>query len=214
MSSFEQNIHPSEHSALTHYCAVDSFEKIIQNRTLKCTNLSSMQLNDKFEAKRRKIEYEARRFFIACFSHSEHEIVPFWKNYGGDCLCGKLALKFKNFCTPPTTYDDYPEKFFPHYCLESECKKVELNPNEFFATDSEKSAHDDIIKLLKYKGVLADYRVGLLFEDVKYVEKDKIEDMENITSFHFPEERILLATDTRIFGKLKPNLGHTKLRRG
>ena len=204
MSSFGETTGPSSHSGLTHYCAVDSFKKIILNRTLKCTNLSSMQLNDRFEAKRKNLESETRLFFIACFSHSKHEIVPLWKNYGGDCPSCKVALKFKNFCGPTIADDDdYPLKFFPHYGLETNGTKIELNPEEFFCPGDEKSAHNDYMKTLREEGELANYRARVLFKDVEYVKKCEIDKMDNISHLPLPNGHEVQVKDTLELGRLK-----------
>lgn len=83
------------HEKLLHYCSFDTLQKILENKTLKLSNLEN--LNDIHEKKRKGIEYHAKETFVACFSHCQHEIVPFWYNYGGNQNKDKLLLRIKNF---------------------------------------------------------------------------------------------------------------------
>lgn len=39
------------HKSLLHYCNLETLNYILNNRTLKCSSLDNVNLNDKFEAK-------------------------------------------------------------------------------------------------------------------------------------------------------------------
>ena len=73
---------------LLHYSNFNSLRMIMNNKTLRFSNLNI--LNDKYEAKRKGIEQFAKGVFVACFCHEQHEIVPFWYTYGGDVKQDKL----------------------------------------------------------------------------------------------------------------------------
>lgn len=83
------------HEKLLHYCSFDTLQKILKNKTLKLSNLEN--LNDKHEKKRKGIEPFAKKTFVACFSNCQHEVVPFWYNYGGNQNKDKVLLRIKNF---------------------------------------------------------------------------------------------------------------------
>jgi hypothetical protein len=75
---------------LLHYSNSETLGKIFNYQTLRCRPLNHLELNDQFEAKRIGIEKFAGYFFISCYSHCQHEMVSFWKDYGGN----KNDLKF------------------------------------------------------------------------------------------------------------------------
>lgn len=76
---------------LTHYTSFDSLIKILENMTLKATNLNN--LDDENESKRKGIEEEAKGEFVICFTNKE-ENNYFWEKYGGDIKEEKIAIKF------------------------------------------------------------------------------------------------------------------------
>lgn len=83
-----------KHVSLLHYCSYETLSCILKYKTIRCTALNSTTLNDMFECKRNDIEKFSGSRFISCFSHCQHEIVPFWYNYGGTAKTQKVALRF------------------------------------------------------------------------------------------------------------------------
>lgn len=57
---------------------------ILSKLTLRSSSLVYAKLNDTTEKKRGGVSQFAGSRFITCFSHIDHESVPFWRNYGGD----------------------------------------------------------------------------------------------------------------------------------
>ena len=86
-----------------------AFSCIMGKLTLRCSSLACANLNDPMEKMRVGIEQFAGSKFITCFSHIDHELVPFWMNYGGTSRTQKILLKFKNFSTAfnESIYTDY-----------------------------------------------------------------------------------------------------------
>lgn len=102
---------------LLNYRSFDAMCGLFKNRVLWCTPLNASNLNDQFEAQRKGIEEYAGSFFITCFSHCQHEIVPFWFNYGGQDDKRKVLLKIKNFSADPE------EAIWLDYCLSKDKDK-------------------------------------------------------------------------------------------
>lgn len=96
-----------EYNMLTHYCNINTLLTILTNKTWKCNRLDL--LNDVYESKRLGIEKFAKDYFVACFCHSDYEIVPFWFNYGGNDNRNKVLLRFPNLANTleQIIYDDY-----------------------------------------------------------------------------------------------------------
>ena len=117
-----------KHDYLLHYCSADTLMKIFSNKTFKCSRLNNVELNDQFEAKRKNIEHLANGRYITCFSHCQHEIVPFWQNYGGIDKKNKVLLRFKNFC------DHLADVIETDYCLLPNGMKMYFNGFEYGRT--------------------------------------------------------------------------------
>lgn len=83
------------------YYTVDfnAFACILGKLTLRSSSLTHARLNDPNEKKRIAIERFAVSRYITCFSHIDHELVPFWAYYGGSERSTKILLKFKNFAS-------------------------------------------------------------------------------------------------------------------
>ena len=95
------------YNKLSHYCSLNTLSAILSNRTWKCNRLDL--LNDVYESKRLRIEKFAKDYFVACFCHSDYEIVPFWFNYGGNDNRNKVLLRLPNLSNTlkESIYDDY-----------------------------------------------------------------------------------------------------------
>lgn len=91
---------------------------IMGKLTLRCSSLTYSELNDPEEKARVCVEQFAGSKFITCFSHIDHEIVPFWTNYGGKDRTQKILLKFKNFAS------DFNAAFYTDYALLDGNKKL------------------------------------------------------------------------------------------
>lgn len=96
-----------EYNKLSHYCNLNTLSAILSNKAWKCNRLDL--LNDVYESKRLGIEKFAKDYFVACFCHSDYEIVPFWFNYGGNDNRNKVLLRFPNLSNTleGSIYDDY-----------------------------------------------------------------------------------------------------------
>lgn len=70
---------------------------IFKNKTFRATSLSSAKLNDKMEKSRKGIAQYAGSRLITCFTHMNHESIPFWAYYGGNDKTQKVQLIFDNF---------------------------------------------------------------------------------------------------------------------
>lgn len=117
-----------KYEKLLHYCSIQTLERILHDKTLRCSSLGYIQLNDKFERQRKGIEQYANDFFISCFSNYQQEIVPFWYNYAGDNLKEKVLLKFTNFA------DKVADCFKTNYFLTSENRKMFFLNSEYTKT--------------------------------------------------------------------------------
>ena len=86
----------AEYKQLLHYTNLDSLTYIINGKTLKCNSLKNV--NDQLKQKRKGLEDITGAYYVSCFCHDQHEIVPFWFMYGGDAPDNqKVLLRFKNF---------------------------------------------------------------------------------------------------------------------
>lgn len=86
------------HTNLRHTTSIKSFSYIINDLTLRCSSLTSANLNDQREKERIDIEKYAPSRFISCFSHITHESILFWDMYGDKInKQNNIQLVFKNF---------------------------------------------------------------------------------------------------------------------
>ncbi|SHI24559.1 hypothetical protein SAMN02745823_03844 [Sporobacter termitidis DSM 10068] len=113
---------------LLHYCSMNILGCILNNGTFRCTSLNNVELNDQFEAKRKNVEEFAGSRFIACFSHCQYEIVPFWHNYGGKEKKRKVVLKIKNFS------DNITDVICTDFCYLPSGKKLFFLGDDYKAT--------------------------------------------------------------------------------
>jgi hypothetical protein len=120
-----------------------------------------------------------------------------------------MALSFKNFCPSETISDEEYKnhKIFPHYCLQDDAVCVELRPEEFFAKDDNEGneEHSTIIKRIETDGKKADYKAGLFFIDVEYVERNKIMSENNLIPVYTPDGEMRHIPDGRVLGRYKTN---------
>lgn len=101
---------------------------IMGKLTLRCSSLTYAKLNDPVEKARVGVEQFAGSKFITCFSHVDHEIVPFWTNYGGTDRTQKILLKFKNFTA------DFSATIHTDYALLDGDKKLFFESEELHKT--------------------------------------------------------------------------------
>ena len=118
----------NKHEKLLHYCSIKTLERILHDRTLRCSSLGYLQLNDKFERQRIGIEQYANDYFISCFCNCQHEIVPFWYNYAGENLKEKVLVKFSNFA------DKITDCIETDYFLTAESRKMFFLNKEYEKT--------------------------------------------------------------------------------
>jgi len=99
----------ANYSVMGYTTSIDTIKFIFANKTLRSSSLSNANLNDKMEKQRVGISQFANGRFITCFTHSEHEIIPFWMYYGGKNRERKVQMVFKNFSTSfdNCIYTDY-----------------------------------------------------------------------------------------------------------
>lgn len=90
---------------------------IMRDLTLRSSSLCSANLNDPQEQRRVGITNYAGSKFIVCFSHIDHEQVPFWISYGGSDRATKILLKFKNFA------NNFSGAFYTDYAFIADKKK-------------------------------------------------------------------------------------------
>jgi len=89
------------HKQLLHYTSVDVLNIILNNRTLKCNSLDNV--NDLLEKRRNGIEHLTQVYYVSCFCHNPHEIVPFWYLYGASVEKERrVMLRFENFASRMT----------------------------------------------------------------------------------------------------------------
>ena len=98
---------------------------IFQNHTFRSNNLTYARLNDRMEMRRNGIEPLAACRYITCFSHDEHEAVPFWVSYGMDDKEEKVQLCFNNFA------NDFQEKIYMDYALIANNMKIFYHSDEY-----------------------------------------------------------------------------------
>ena len=101
---------------------------IMRDLTLRSSSLCSANLNDPQEQRRVGITNYAGSKFIVCFSHIDHEQVPFWISYGGSDRATKILLKFKNFA------DNFSGAFYTDYAFIADKKKVFFSGTEYERT--------------------------------------------------------------------------------
>lgn len=112
MTLFAINPISAKHKKLLHYTDFDTLKLILNNKTLQFSNLEI--LNDRHEAKRRGVEQFAKYVFVSCFSNYQHEVVPFWLNYGKGENESKVLLKITNFS------NDFENCFFTDFYIAGE----------------------------------------------------------------------------------------------
>lgn len=86
-----------KYSCMNYTASIDTMKLILENRTLRSSSLTYAKLNDKMEKQRTGISQFAGSRYITCFSHNEHESIPFWAYYGGNIKEEKIQMRFKNF---------------------------------------------------------------------------------------------------------------------
>ena len=63
---------------------IDTMNMIFRNKTFRSSSRSNEKLNDAMEKQRIGVEEFDCSRFVTCFSHINHESVPFWTNYVKD----------------------------------------------------------------------------------------------------------------------------------
>lgn len=101
---------------------------IFENMTIRSSSLSNVKLNDSKEKERIGVSQFAGGRFITCFSHIDHESVPFWVYYGGNEKAKKVLLKFDNFAR------HINECINTDYCLITDDKKLFFYSDEYKQT--------------------------------------------------------------------------------
>ena len=139
---------------------IDTMNMIFRNKTFRSSSLSNEKLNDAMEKQRIGVEEFDCSRFVTCFSHINHESVPFWTNYGKDIRTDKVLLQFRNFA-----------KDFNKY-IRTDFVKVKDNKQCFFKSQNYRRTinSQSNVNLANY-----DIRVSIdsinVF-DVEYVEHD------------------------------------------
>jgi hypothetical protein len=122
------NEETKKHNRMCYSTDLHTLGLIIQNMTLRSSSLTSAKLNDQKEKDRVGVSQFAKGRFITCFSHIDHESVPFWAYYGGTEKSKKLLLKFNNFAK------HIDECICTDYCLIAEDKKLFFYSDEYHQT--------------------------------------------------------------------------------
>lgn len=201
----------SAYSVLGYTTSIDTLKCIFQNKTLRSSSLTNAKLNDKMEKQRVGISQFAHGRYITCFTHCEHEITPFWMNYGGGKKERKIQLIFKNFSS---TLGDC---IFMDYAILPNAGKVFFYSTEYKRTLSANSA---VARLAGIKQINTDYDIrncirGISMFDIEYVSADSAE----LTDDYSARTNIVIAKnlskkeetfnikafDPNILGKQKTN---------
>lgn len=142
----------TEDLELLHYTSTEVLGFILNDKTLKCNGL--INVNDLYEKERRGIEQYAASYYVACFCHCQHEIVPFWSLYGGKETKKKVLLRFENFSNK---LDQVIDK---SYALTSDSKRIFFNDQDILNAGMS-NVHD-----------------GFQFENREHLIIQKIQDVE------------------------------------
>lgn len=116
------------HERMCYTTNLDTMQLIFKNMTLRSSSLTNAKLNDKMEKERVGISQFAGSRYITCFSHINHESVPFWVYYGGSQKTQKVLLKFRNCAS------SFKNFFNIDYCLNDENRKVFFYSNNYKRT--------------------------------------------------------------------------------
>lgn len=87
----------TQHNVMGYTTDIATMRLIFQNKTFRSSSLSNVNLNDSMERQRVGVSEFSSSRFITCFTHQDHECVPFWMNYGKNIRENKVLLQFKNF---------------------------------------------------------------------------------------------------------------------
>jgi hypothetical protein len=117
-----------KHDRMCYTTDVGTVGLIFENMTIRSSSLSNVKLNDYKEKERIGVSQFANGRFITCFSHIDHESVPFWAYYGGNDKTKKVLLKFENFAR------HIDECINMDYCLIADNKKLFFYSDEYKQT--------------------------------------------------------------------------------
>ena len=120
-----------------------AFSFIFRKLTLRSSSLTYAKLNDTTEKQRVGISQFAGSRFITCFSHINHESVPFWRDYGGNNNSRKMLLKFNNF----SSY--FCNAIHTDYCLLDGDKKLFFESEIFHSTVNQNGILGERMRLPK-----------------------------------------------------------------
>lgn len=118
----------TDYSVMGYTTSIDTMKFIFGDKTLRSSSLSNANLNDKMEKQRVGISQFANGRFITCFTHSEHENVHFWMNYGGENKERKIQMVFKNFST------SFADCIFTDYAILPNGEKIFFYSSEYKRT--------------------------------------------------------------------------------
>ncbi len=124
----EINEETKKHNRMCYSTDLRTLGLIIQNMTIRSSSLTNAKLNDQKEKERVGVTQFAGGRFITCFSHIDHESVPFWASYGEGEKAKKLFLKFRNFA------GRFDECINTDCCLIADDKKLFFYSNEYHQT--------------------------------------------------------------------------------
>lgn len=116
------------HEKLSYTTDIETMNIIFEKMTLRSSSLTYANLNDPIEKERVGVSEFAGSRFITCFSHIDHESVPFWVNYGGNNKKRKVLLLFDNFTSK------VEENIFLDYTLIDNNKKCYFNGEDYNLT--------------------------------------------------------------------------------
>jgi len=185
------------HKKLCHTTSIYNFKLIINNMTLRCNNLASADLNDAMEKQRVSISQYATGRFISCFSHIDHESVPFWVLYGND-IKSKLFLVFNNFSTILSDVIHFD------YCLLDGGTKAFFKSDEYFRTGNTNSQ-------------MVGQAFGLTKINEDFDTRNCVESIEMLDIEYLPVDHTAFTDDysgeTRLFTDNSPDASYIKIKK-
>lgn len=117
-----------QYEKMSYTTDIDTLNLIFDNMTIRSSCLTSARLNDPIEKERVGVSEFAGSRFITCFSHMNHESIPFWMYYGGNDRTIKILLQFRNFTSKLN------DAIHMDYALVADNKKCFFNCDEYGRT--------------------------------------------------------------------------------
>ncbi len=148
--------------------------------------------------------------YITCFSHNEHESIPFWAYYGGPVKEKKVQLKFENFA------ENFQDCIYTDYAwLDNRTKKIFFYSEEYKETIKSNTI---VAQMTGSKPINEDYDIRNCIRevdvfDVNYIPHDAeslTQDFSGVTNVSFGGEEgkssmQMTAYQPDILGREKTN---------